>query len=63
MLGDWFKVHPQVREEFNVQNKLTFEWMHDMVRRLKELGGGVPLYRDNSTSQHTASNGLAASSA
>ncbi|XP_047074420.1 tRNA-dihydrouridine(16/17) synthase [NAD(P)(+)]-like [Lolium rigidum] len=63
MLGDWFRVHPQVREEFNAQNKLTFEWLHDMVKRLKELGGGVPLYRNKSTSQHNSSNGLAASSA
>ncbi|CAM0909842.1 unnamed protein product [Alopecurus aequalis] len=64
MLGDWFKVHPQVREEFNAQNKLTFEWMHDMVKRLKELGGGIPLYRDKSTSQSlTTANGLAASGA
>ncbi|GJM97458.1 hypothetical protein PR202_ga14387 [Eleusine coracana subsp. coracana] len=45
MLGDWFRVHPEVREELNKQPILTFEWLHDMVMRLKQLGGRVPLYR------------------
>ncbi|RCV23174.1 hypothetical protein SETIT_4G277800v2 [Setaria italica] len=62
MLGDWFRVHPEVREELNKQNKLTFEWLHDMVLRLKELGGRVPLYRKESALQTTA-NGVAASNA
>ncbi|CAN6200529.1 unnamed protein product [Urochloa humidicola] len=62
MLGDWFRVHPEVREELNKQNILTFEWLHDMVMRLKELGGGIPLYRKESAVQ-TAANGLAASNA
>lgn len=62
MLGDWFRVHPQVREELNAQSKLTFEWLHDMVKRLKDLGGGIPLYRNNNALQ-TTSNGLAASNA
>ncbi|KAJ1261009.1 hypothetical protein BS78_10G275400 [Paspalum vaginatum] len=62
MLGDWFRVHPEVREELNKQNKLTFEWLHDMVMRLKELGGRVPLYRNEDAIQ-TAPNGLAASNA
>ncbi|KAL5199454.1 hypothetical protein ABZP36_020657 [Zizania latifolia] len=62
MLGDWFRVHPQVREEFNAQSKLTFEWLLDMVNRLKDLGGGIPLYRNNSAIQTTV-NGLAASNA
>ncbi|WOK92899.1 tRNA-dihydrouridine(16/17) synthase [Canna indica] len=44
MLGDWFRIHPHVREELNAQSKLSFEWLHGMVRRLKELGGGIPLY-------------------
>ncbi|CAL9168101.1 unnamed protein product [Musa hybrid cultivar] len=46
MLGDWFRIHPQVRQELNAQSKLTFEWLHDMVTRLKELGGGIPLYTE-----------------
>ncbi|CAL5040461.1 unnamed protein product [Urochloa decumbens] len=56
MLGDWFRMHPEVREEFNKQNKLTFEWLHDMVMRLKGLGGRIPLYRKESVVQ-TAANG------
>ncbi|XP_062234174.1 uncharacterized protein LOC133931339 [Phragmites australis] len=60
MLGDWFRVHPEVREELNKQSKLTFEWLHDMVMRLKELGGRIPLYRKESALQATT-NGLAAS--
>lgn len=65
MLGDWFKVHPQVREEFNAQPILTFEWLHDMVKKLKELGGGIPLYRDIPIQSHsdTIGGGLAASKA
>ncbi|KAM3212696.1 hypothetical protein ACQJBY_065634 [Aegilops geniculata] len=64
LLGSCFRVHPQVREEFNAQTKLTFEGLHDMVKRLKELGGGIPLYRDQTSSQsQIVSNGLAASNA
>ncbi|KAJ4806348.1 hypothetical protein LUZ62_018914 [Rhynchospora pubera] len=44
LLGDWFRIHPEVREELNKQSTLTFEWLYDMVRRLKELGVRVPLY-------------------
>ncbi|URE26040.1 Dihydrouridine synthase (Dus) [Musa troglodytarum] len=49
MLGDWFRIHPQVREELNAQSKLTFEWLRDMVKRLKQLGGGIPLYTQANT--------------
>ncbi|KAF8101479.1 hypothetical protein N665_0205s0070 [Sinapis alba] len=45
MLGDWFRLHPQVREEFNAQNILTFEFLYGLVDQLKELGGRVPLYK------------------
>ncbi|CAH8335628.1 unnamed protein product [Eruca vesicaria subsp. sativa] len=45
MLGDWFKVHPQVREQLNSQNILTFEFLYGLVDQLKELGGRVPLYK------------------
>ncbi|CAG7860525.1 unnamed protein product [Brassica rapa] len=45
MLGDWFRVHPRVREEFNAQNILTFEFLYGLVDQLKELGGRVPLYK------------------
>lgn len=58
MLGDWFKIHPHVREEFNAQTKLTFEWLHGMVNKLKELGGGDPLYTITDTRTRTAANGV-----
>ncbi|CAL1372110.1 unnamed protein product [Linum trigynum] len=44
MLGEWFRVHPHVREDLNAQSKLTFEFLYDMVDRLKKLGGRIPLY-------------------
>uniref|UniRef100_A0A0D6RAK5 tRNA-dihydrouridine(16/17) synthase [NAD(P)(+)] n=1 Tax=Araucaria cunninghamii TaxID=56994 RepID=A0A0D6RAK5_ARACU len=34
MLGDWFRIHPDLRQELNKQYKLTFEWLRDMVHRL-----------------------------
>ncbi|XP_010444679.1 PREDICTED: tRNA-dihydrouridine(16/17) synthase [NAD(P)(+)]-like [Camelina sativa] len=45
MLGEWFRVHPQVREQLNAQNILTFEFLYGLVDQLKELGGRVPLYK------------------
>ncbi|KAL4568746.1 hypothetical protein LXL04_024361 [Taraxacum kok-saghyz] len=38
MLGDWFRVHPHIREDFNKQSKLTFEFLYNMVNRLRDLG-------------------------
>jgi len=49
MLGDWFRLHPEVREDLNRQSKLTFEWLHDMVGRLRKLGCRVPLYASKIT--------------
>lgn len=60
MLGDWFRMHPQVREELNAQSKLTFEWLHDMVKRLKEHGGRIPLYRKGGVEERIMANGHAA---
>ncbi|OAY77827.1 tRNA-dihydrouridine(16/17) synthase (NAD(P)(+))-like [Ananas comosus] len=60
MLGDWFRMHPQVREELNAQSKLTFEWLHDMVKRLKELGGRIPLYQKGGAEERIMANGHAA---
>ncbi|KAL5714014.1 tRNA-dihydrouridine(16/17) synthase [NAD(P)(+)] [Ranunculus cassubicifolius] len=48
MLGNWFKIHPEVREDFNKQNILTFEFLYDIVKRLKELGTRIPLYAKSS---------------
>ncbi|KAG8367089.1 hypothetical protein BUALT_Bualt16G0036400 [Buddleja alternifolia] len=43
LLGEWFRIHPSVREDFNAQSKLTFEFLYDMVNRLRELGVKMPL--------------------
>ncbi|KAK3022304.1 hypothetical protein RJ639_046162, partial [Escallonia herrerae] len=44
MLGEWFRIHPHIREELNAQSKLTFDFLYDMVNRLRVLGVKVPLY-------------------
>ncbi|XP_078442465.1 FMN-linked oxidoreductases superfamily protein [Wolffia australiana] len=44
MLGEWFRQNPSVREELNKQNKLTLEWLHGLVGRLRETGSRIPLY-------------------
>lgn len=44
LLGDWFKIHPHIREDFNAQSKLTFEFLYNMVERLRELQVKMPLY-------------------
>ncbi|KAF9600127.1 hypothetical protein IFM89_003674 [Coptis chinensis] len=48
LLGDWFKIHPEVREDLNKQSKLTFEFLYDIVKRLRELGTRIPLYAKSS---------------
>ncbi|KAL8231277.1 hypothetical protein R6Q57_001055 [Mikania cordata] len=47
MLGEWFRIHPHIRDDFNAQFILTFEFLYDMVNRLKELGVSRPLYVKN----------------
>ncbi|KAD4888195.1 hypothetical protein E3N88_20268 [Mikania micrantha] len=47
MLGEWFRIHPHVRDDFNAQFILTFEFLYDMVNRLRELGVSRPLYVKN----------------
>ena len=59
MLGDWFRVHPHVREDLNAQSKLTFEFLYNMVDRLKELGIKIPLYMKDSHEDRVPANGLA----
>nr|GMD58626.1 tRNA-dihydrouridine(16/17) synthase [NAD(P)(+)]-like [Ipomoea batatas] len=44
MLGEWFRIHPDVREDLNKQSKLTFEFLHGLVNRLRELGVRIPLF-------------------
>uniref|UniRef100_M1CPB5 tRNA-dihydrouridine synthase n=1 Tax=Solanum tuberosum TaxID=4113 RepID=M1CPB5_SOLTU len=46
LLGEWFRIQPSVREDFNKQYKLTFEFLYDLVNRLKELGVRIPLYAE-----------------
>ncbi|TKY55681.1 tRNA-dihydrouridine(16/17) synthase of NAD(P)(+) [Spatholobus suberectus] len=46
LLGDWFSLQPQIREELNKQSKLTFEFLYDMVDRLRDTGTRIPLYKD-----------------
>ncbi|CAN8251407.1 unnamed protein product [Cochlearia groenlandica] len=60
MLGDWFRIHPQVREQLNTQNILTFEFLYGLVDQLKELGGRVPLYKKRKidTPQESPTKGL-----
>lgn len=63
MLGDWFRVQPHVREELNKQSKLSFEWLHEMVNRLREHGEKSPLYQVKGTgTKIPMANGFVASS-
>ncbi|KAI0493883.1 hypothetical protein KFK09_024009 [Dendrobium nobile] len=48
MLGDWFSIQPHVRQELNSQSKLTFEWLYEMVNKLRNLNGRSPLYERRS---------------
>ncbi|PIA56579.1 hypothetical protein AQUCO_00700729v1 [Aquilegia coerulea] len=57
LLGDWFSIHPQVREDLNKQSVLTFEFLYDIVNRLKELGTRIPLYVKSGQAGHSP-NGL-----
>ncbi|XP_058080264.1 uncharacterized protein LOC131228547 [Magnolia sinica] len=59
MLGEWFRLHPHVREELNAQSKLTFEWLYDMVNRLREQGTRIPLYVKSTTVSEISANGFA----
>ncbi|XP_010263445.1 PREDICTED: tRNA-dihydrouridine(16/17) synthase [NAD(P)(+)]-like [Nelumbo nucifera] len=58
MLGDWFRIHPQVREDLNAQSRLTFEFLYDMVNRLRELGTRIPLYVKGSHAGGPTENGV-----
>lgn len=44
MLGEWFRLHPEVREVLNAQSRLTFEFLYGIVDRLRELNCRIPLY-------------------
>uniref|UniRef100_A0A7C9ALN5 tRNA-dihydrouridine(16/17) synthase [NAD(P)(+)] n=2 Tax=Opuntia streptacantha TaxID=393608 RepID=A0A7C9ALN5_OPUST len=53
MLGEWFRKHPEVREDLNAQSRLTFEFLYDMVDRLRQLGCRIPLYAKESGNLET----------
>ncbi|KAL4568747.1 hypothetical protein LXL04_024362 [Taraxacum kok-saghyz] len=44
MLGKWFEVHPDVRDDFNKEKELSFEYIYSMVDRLRARGVQFPLY-------------------
>ncbi|KAK4260114.1 hypothetical protein QN277_003271 [Acacia crassicarpa] len=44
LLGDWFSVQPHIREDLNKQSRLTFEFLYDMIDRLRDTGTRIPLY-------------------
>ncbi|KAK8716659.1 hypothetical protein V6N13_043964 [Hibiscus sabdariffa] len=55
LLGDWFRLQPQVREDLNAQSRLTFEFLYSLVDRLRELGVRVPLHqKDTSAARDSA---------
>ncbi|KAK6128696.1 hypothetical protein DH2020_037546 [Rehmannia glutinosa] len=57
LLGEWFRVHPDVREDLNAQNKLTFEFLYGIVDRLRGLGGRIPLFVKDSSRCELSANG------
>lgn len=61
MLGEWFRIQPQVRDELNAQSKLTFEFLYGLVDQLRELGVRIPLYQKDSLAAGVPQNGLATS--
>nr|GEW05930.1 tRNA-dihydrouridine(16/17) synthase [NAD(P)(+)]-like [Tanacetum cinerariifolium] len=44
MLEKWFEAHPDIRDDFNIKRDLTFEYLYDLVDRLRDRGVQFPLY-------------------
>ncbi|GAB4849008.1 hypothetical protein Ancab_003820 [Ancistrocladus abbreviatus] len=61
MLGEWFRIQPQVREELNGQSRLTFDFLYDMVDQLRKLGVRIPLYVRDDNGSRVAVNGVLSS--
>ncbi|XP_030538869.1 tRNA-dihydrouridine(16/17) synthase [NAD(P)(+)]-like isoform X2 [Rhodamnia argentea] len=59
MLGDWFRIHPQVRDELNAQSILTFEFLYGLVDKLRNLGLRIPLYVKDADVERISANGSA----
>ncbi|KAL3813637.1 hypothetical protein ACJIZ3_014905 [Penstemon smallii] len=57
LLGEWFRIHPSVRDDLNAQNKLTFEFLYEIVDRLRGLGVKIPLAVKESNSCELSKNG------
>ncbi|KAI4327420.1 hypothetical protein L6164_019885 [Bauhinia variegata] len=55
LLGDWFSLHPYIREDLNKQSRLTFEFLYELVDRLRDTGTRIPLYL-NDTQTGVAAN-------
>ncbi|CAN6698309.1 unnamed protein product [Malus baccata var. baccata] len=58
MLGEWFRIHPHIREDLNAQNILTFGFLYDIVDRLRKLGAGVPLHLKDTNAETVSANRL-----
>ncbi|KAL6512847.1 hypothetical protein OROHE_019637 [Orobanche hederae] len=43
MLGEWFRIRPDVRDELNAQSTLSFEFLYGIVDRLRGFGVRIPL--------------------
>lgn len=60
LLGEWFRVQPSVREDFNSQSILTFEFLYGLVTRLRELGVRIPLYTKDTPVRKIHANAIGA---
>ncbi|KAK0604118.1 hypothetical protein LWI29_012210 [Acer saccharum] len=59
LLGEWFRIHPSIREELNAQSILTFEFLYGIVNRLREQGVRIPLYQKDTHVMEIPADGLA----
>ncbi|XP_057957092.1 uncharacterized protein LOC131150379 [Malania oleifera] len=57
MLGEWFRIHPHVREDLNAQSRLTFEFLYNMVDQLRQLGARIPLYLKDTSVESVLADG------
>ncbi|KAK3221817.1 hypothetical protein Dsin_008842 [Dipteronia sinensis] len=58
LLGEWFRIHPSIREELNAQSILTFEFLYGIVNRLREQGVRIPLYQKDTHVTEIPADGL-----
>lgn len=59
LLGEWFRIQPGVRGDLNAQNRLTFEFLYNLVDRLRELGVRIPLYKKDADDAEILADDLA----